>query len=159
MTSKHLFLNVFILRRPGVANFADIIKILTMFIKKIFKDIKNAKRFRYYIPKYNLYLHFLIEKNLLIFDGKVLMSAELRGCVTWFIYFMGVLEVRINCTNFPLCRICVTGFREGGLFAPYPWAAPKRLILNRDKYLDQQTNTHSKSAVETQKREAKPVKS
>ena len=37
-TSQPLFLNRFILRRPGVANFADIMKILTMFVKKIFKD-------------------------------------------------------------------------------------------------------------------------
>ena len=41
MTSLHLFLNIFVSRRPGVANFADIINILTMFIKKIFEDSKK----------------------------------------------------------------------------------------------------------------------
>ena len=35
---KTVFQNTFILRRPGVAIFADIIKIVTMFIKTIFKD-------------------------------------------------------------------------------------------------------------------------
>ena len=34
VTSWRLSRNIFILRRPGAANFADIIKILTMFIKK-----------------------------------------------------------------------------------------------------------------------------
>ena len=48
-----------ILRRPGVAIFADIIKVITMFIKKIFKDSK-VKRIRNYVAKCNLYLHFLI---------------------------------------------------------------------------------------------------
>ena len=34
----------FILRRPVVAFFADIIKIVTMFIKRIFKDSKKVKK-------------------------------------------------------------------------------------------------------------------
>ena len=38
MTPKPLFKNTFILRRPRVANFADIIKIATMFIKATLKD-------------------------------------------------------------------------------------------------------------------------
>ena len=38
MTSQPLFQNIFILRRPKVANFADIVKIATMFIKRTFKD-------------------------------------------------------------------------------------------------------------------------
>ena len=37
--SKNLFL-----RRSGVAIFADIIKIVTMFIKKIFKDSRKLKK-------------------------------------------------------------------------------------------------------------------
>ena len=61
MTSKLLLQNVFILRRPRVAVFADIIKIVTIFIKK---SVKN---------------HL---KNLLISGEKILMSGELEGCVT-----------------------------------------------------------------------------
>ena len=43
---KNLFLNSFLnlsLRRPRVANFADIIKIATMFTKTTFKDSKKLK--------------------------------------------------------------------------------------------------------------------
>ena len=50
----------FILRRPGVATFADIIKIITMFIKTIFKNSRKAKRIRNYVSNCNLYLYFLI---------------------------------------------------------------------------------------------------
>ena len=50
----------FILRRFRVANFADIIKIMNIFIKTVFKDSKKVKRIRNYVPKCNLYLYFLI---------------------------------------------------------------------------------------------------
>ena len=43
-----------------VANFADIIKIATMFIQKTFKDSKTVKAIRDYILKCNFYMHFLI---------------------------------------------------------------------------------------------------
>ena len=56
MTSKPLFQNTFILRRPREAIFADITKIVTMFIKTILKDSKKIKRIRNYVPKWNLYL-------------------------------------------------------------------------------------------------------
>ena len=49
-----------LLRWPGVAIFADIIKIVTMFIKTIFKDSRKVKRIRNYVSKCNLYLYFLI---------------------------------------------------------------------------------------------------
>ena len=49
--------------RPRVANFAEIIKITTMFIKKTFKDSKKGKRIRNYGLKYNLYLHLLYSKS------------------------------------------------------------------------------------------------
>ena len=60
MTSQHLFQNIFILRRSRVAMFADIIKIVTIFIKTGFKDSKNFKTIRNYVPKSNPYLYFLI---------------------------------------------------------------------------------------------------
>ena len=50
----------FFLRKPGVAIFADSIKIVTMFIKTIIKDSRKVKRIRNYISKFNLYLYFLI---------------------------------------------------------------------------------------------------
>ena len=38
------FQNTFNLRRPGVVNFAGIIKIVIMFIKPIFKDQRKVKK-------------------------------------------------------------------------------------------------------------------
>ena len=55
-----LFQNAFDLRKPRVAIFADIIKIVTMFVKAIFKDSKKVERIRNYLLKCNLYLYFLI---------------------------------------------------------------------------------------------------
>ena len=43
-----------ILRRSGVVIFADIIKLVTMFINTITKDSRNVKRFRNYVSKSNL---------------------------------------------------------------------------------------------------------
>ena len=44
MTSYSLFQNTLILGRTGVAIFADIIKIVTIFIKTIAKDTRKVKR-------------------------------------------------------------------------------------------------------------------
>ena len=54
------FQKIFILRRPEVAIFADIITILTTFIKTILKDSRKVRRIRSYVSKWNLYLYFLI---------------------------------------------------------------------------------------------------
>ena len=55
-----LFQNTLILRRPRVVISADVIKVVTTFIKKNFKDSKKVERIRNYVPKFNLYLCFLI---------------------------------------------------------------------------------------------------
>ena len=81
ITSQPLFQNNFFLRRSGVAIFADIIKIRTRFIKKIFKDSTKVKKIKTYVLKCNLYLYFLIQQNSLISSKKILMSAELKACV------------------------------------------------------------------------------
>ena len=114
MTSYPPFQNILILRRPRVASFADIIKIITIFFKTIFKDSKKVKRIWNYVPKSSLYLYFLIYQNLLISS-----------------------EVIYNCTKFHHCRICMTVFRQrgGGTFLPHhPWAVPERSILNRVRW-------------------------
>ena len=49
-----------ILRRSRVEIFADIIKIVTMFIKKIIKDPRKVKRIINYVSKSNLCLYFLM---------------------------------------------------------------------------------------------------
>ena len=60
MMSSAFFQKIFILRRTGVAIFADTIKILTMFIKTILKDSSKLRRVRKYVSKWNLYLYFMI---------------------------------------------------------------------------------------------------
>ena len=54
------FQNTLILRRPGVAIFADIIKIVIMFIKKIIQDSRKVKIVINYVSKSSLYLYFLM---------------------------------------------------------------------------------------------------
>ena len=48
-----------ILRRPVVLIFADITKIVAMFIKTITKDSRKVKKNRNYISKSNLYVDLL----------------------------------------------------------------------------------------------------
>ena len=65
MTSKTLFQNTVILRRPGVAIFADIIKIITRFNKQIFKGSGKAKRIRNYVLKRNRYRYRIVSYFLI----------------------------------------------------------------------------------------------
>ena len=51
---------------------------------------------------------------------KMLMPAELKGFVTWFIYFLDLLWLRYNCAKFHHCKICVPDFMEGESFCPHP---------------------------------------
>ena len=44
MTPKPLFQNTFILKRPRVDNFTDIIKVATIFIKTTFRDSNKVKK-------------------------------------------------------------------------------------------------------------------
>ena len=83
MVSKLLFQNSFILRRPRVGILADIIKIVTLK-----KSQKKFERITNYVSKWNLYLYFLIDQNLPISDENMLISAELKGYVIWFKYFL-----------------------------------------------------------------------
>ena len=57
LTSYPLFQITLILRRPRLANFADIIKIATIFIKTTVIESRIVKRIRNYVLKYNLYLY------------------------------------------------------------------------------------------------------
>ena len=60
MTSWPFFQNTLILRKPGVAVFADIIKIVTIFIETVIQDSRKVKRIISYVSKSNLYLYFLM---------------------------------------------------------------------------------------------------
>ena len=60
-TNYHLFQNIFIWGSSRVAIFVDIIRIVTMFIKTIFKDLKSRLNKKgNYVSKSSLYLHLLI---------------------------------------------------------------------------------------------------
>ena len=48
------FQNILYLRRPAASIFADIIKIVTMFIKTILKGSRKVRRIRNYVSKWNL---------------------------------------------------------------------------------------------------------
>ena len=65
---KNYGIIIFILRQPRPPIFADIVKIVTMFIKIIFKDSKKVKRIRNYVPKFYLYLVFLDKEKFVDFQ-------------------------------------------------------------------------------------------
>ena len=54
------FQKALLLRKPGVAIFADIIEIVTMFIKTILKISGKVRRIRNYVSTWNLYRDLLI---------------------------------------------------------------------------------------------------
>ena len=47
-------------KKAWSSHFADIIKIVTTFIRTIIKNSKKVKRIRNYVSKSNLYLYFLM---------------------------------------------------------------------------------------------------
>ena len=74
------FISKYLYFKPRAAIFADIIKIITIFIRTVFKDSKEVKIIGN-VLKCNLHLYFLIQQNLLISNEKILMSAELKSCI------------------------------------------------------------------------------
>ena len=64
---------MFISRKAGEAIFTDIMKILTIFFIIIYKHSRKVKVNTNYESKYNLYLYFLIQQNLMISTEKMLM--------------------------------------------------------------------------------------
>lgn len=82
-----MFQNTFILRRPGVDSFADIIKIAIKLIKISIKDLINANRIRNYVLEL-LSVFAVITKT----DNcwrKMLMSAKIKGCIALAFIFFG----------------------------------------------------------------------
>ena len=62
MTRKPLVRNIFILIRPEVANFVDVIKIVTMFIKKNLKSQKKLKELKLMYQNESVSVFFDIAK-------------------------------------------------------------------------------------------------
>ena len=82
MTLSLLFQSTYILRRPRVANLANIIKIATMFIKQPLKTQKKLKKWEimYQNAIYNCI--FLIQQKMVISSEEMVKSAELKRLVT-----------------------------------------------------------------------------
>ena len=67
-------------------------------------------------------------QKLMISGKKLLISAELKECVTWFICFLYHFKVLCKCGKFHHCEICVTDFRKRGFFRHSFWSWEKPLI-------------------------------
>ena len=76
-----IFQNTFILRRPRVANFTDIIKITNTYIKTTFKDLKEAKKNQKFCTRMHSLFVVLDITKIADFRLKMLVSAERQGCV------------------------------------------------------------------------------
>ena len=120
MTSEPWFQNTYILRRPGVASFAYIIKILTMFLETIFKYSRKVKRIRNYVSKCNLYLSFLI-LQIPDFWWKDADVSRTQGLCHVIHIFCGP----------SLGKVQLVLERGAFLDSPHLWAFLKKPILNR----------------------------
>ena len=71
------------------------------------------------------------------------MSAELKGCVTWFIYFFDLPLVRYNCAKFHHCRIWWQILGMGPKSPPIceqplkspSWIGLRKILLNQSNIL------------------------
>ena len=86
MTPWTLFQNNFVLRSARVANFAEIIEIATIFIKTTFKDSKKLKELCVKMQSISVFPQI---RKIADFLWKMLMSAERKTYITWFVYFFG----------------------------------------------------------------------
>ena len=116
--------NTFILKRPRVAIFADIIKVVTIFIKTIFKDSKKFKRIRNYSQS-SVFIYFSSCNKICRFLVKKCWCQQisrgvLRDSHDFWIFF------RYNCTKFHHCRLYMTGFKKGEHFCPTSVNNPKK---------------------------------
>ena len=120
------FQNTLILKRPRVAIFADIIKVVTIFTKTIFKDSKKKKKgIRNYYQN-SVYICFSSCNKIYRFSVKKCWCQQisrgvLRDSHDFWIFF------RYNCTKFHHCRIYMTDFRKGEPFCPASMKNPKKV--------------------------------
>ena len=121
--SKYLYI-----KKAWSSEFADISKIATMFIKSTFEDSNKIKRIRNYVLKRNLYLYFLIWQKLLISTEKCWCQQNSRHDLCNFLIFLRHMTVPSFIIEGYVWQILR---KRAFLHPPYPWAAPKRLILNR----------------------------
>ena len=112
MTLQPLHQNAFILRRTKVANFADMINIPTMFIKKPLKTQKKFKKLEIMCSN-AIYICISRFSKICWFSVKKCWCQQNSSGVSQDLYFLDLLWVRYNCAKCHHCRICKAYFREG----------------------------------------------
>ena len=126
--TSETFQNTFILKRPRVVIFADIIKVVIIFIKTIFKTQKKIKRIRNYSQS-SIYICFSSCNKVCRFSVK---NADVsRSQRVFYMIFGSSLGVTVP-------SLIIIGYiwqisGRGRLFAPHPWTMPKWPILKRVK--------------------------
>ena len=130
----NLYFKKLILRRPRVANFVDIIKIATILINNLWR-LKKVKRIRNYVIQMQSISVFLDMTKVANFWWKMLMPAEVKMCVIWFIFFGSFLEgLGITVPSF-ITVGCVTDFKKNAFPPPSPpicqqsWKGPSWIGL------------------------------
>ena len=113
MTSQPLYQNPFILRRPKVANFADIIKIPTKRLNKLEIMCWNA-----------IYICISWFSKICWFSVKECWCQQNSSGMSRDLYiFFDLLWVRYNC---PKCHYRKTYFREGAFLVPTIREQPRK---------------------------------
>ena len=124
--------NTFILKRPRVAIFADIIKVVTIFTKTIFKDSKKKKKELEIIIKIQSISVFLHVTKFTDFRWKNADVSRSQG-VSYVIHMILGSSLGITVPSFIIVGYIWQVLRRGNIFAPHPWTTPKRPIPNRVK--------------------------
>ena len=128
ITSCSKYLN-FIKLKPRVANFADMIKIETKFIKTIFKDSEKLKELE---TMYQNAIYIRISwysKTCWFPVKKSWIQQNSKGVSRDSYVFSIFVQLRYKCAKLHHCRICVTDFREGAFLPSFqPWETSKRPI-------------------------------
>ena len=124
---------VITLRGPGVANFIELIKIKTMFVKTKFKGSnKDLKSYKWNIKVHSISAFLVITKVADFRWRNADVRRTQRVCNMIYILLEDYLG-EYNCVKFLHFRICVTEFKEEGLYHPpsLQRTTPKRRILNK----------------------------
>ena len=124
------FQNTLILKRPRVAIFADIIKVVTIFTKTIFKDSKKKKlEIIIKIQSISVFLHVT---KFTDFRWKNADVSRSQG-VSYVIHMIFGSSLGITVPSFIIVGYIWQILGRGSLFALHLWKILKRSILNRVK--------------------------
>ena len=120
-----LFQNIFMLRRPRVAIFVDIIKIMTMFEKTIFKiELMYQNATYIYTSWYSKLADFRWKKCLCQLN---LRSVSRDSYIFWVLFRSGITVPSFNIVGY-VWLILWRGWWS--FWTPHPGEVQKMLILN-----------------------------